>query len=105
MAWTVPTRIPEADPIRLAKGEPVRFNIRNPTGMDHPFHLHGHYFHVLGEPSRLNLTDPPQKDTVTVPAKGARVLQWVANNPGKWFFHCHVQWHVETGMGRVIEID
>lgn len=95
---------PQAEPIKLAKDEHVRFVLVNPTGMDHPFHLHGHYFYVLGQPDHLNLTDPPQKDTVNVPAKNTIVLQWQAINPGHWFFHCHIEWHLATGMARVIEI-
>jgi iron transport multicopper oxidase len=82
----------------------VRISAGNPTGMDHPFHLHGHYFYVLGQPGALNLQDPVQKDTVNVPAKGELVIQWQATNPGRWFFHCHIEWHLETGMARVIEI-
>ena len=95
---------PKADPIVLKKDQLVRFVFENPTGMDHPFHLHGHSFHVLGKPGALNLKDPPLKDTVTIPAKGGLVIQWRANNPGKWFFHCHIEWHLATGMARVIEI-
>jgi FtsP/CotA-like multicopper oxidase with cupredoxin domain len=95
---------PKADAIKIHRGESVRFVFRNPTGMDHPFHLHGHSFYVLGEPGSLNLSDPPLKDTVNVPAKSELVVQWVADNPGRWFFHCHIEWHMATGMARVIEI-
>jgi FtsP/CotA-like multicopper oxidase with cupredoxin domain len=95
---------PKADAIVLDEGEPVRFLFRNPTGMDHPFHLHGHYFHVLGRPGALNLKDPVKKDTVNVPAKSDLLVQWQASNPGRWFFHCHIEWHLATGMARVIEI-
>jgi FtsP/CotA-like multicopper oxidase with cupredoxin domain len=95
---------PKADQIELNEGEAVRFILKNPTGMDHPFHLHGHSFRVLGKPGALNLTDPPLKDTINVPAKGDVVIQWVADNPGKWFFHCHIEWHLAAGMARVIEI-
>jgi FtsP/CotA-like multicopper oxidase with cupredoxin domain len=103
--WSINDQFyPKADPITLSKGEAVRFLLRNPTGMDHPFHLHGHYFHVLGRPDALNLKDPVQKDTVNVPAKSDLVLQWQATNPGRWFFHCHIEWHLATGMARVIEI-
>lgn len=95
---------PKADPIEIAKGEVVRFALRNPTGMDHPFHLHGHSFYVLGTPGALNLTDPVLKDTINVPSKGEVAIQWRADNPGRWFFHCHIEWHLATGMARVIEI-
>jgi FtsP/CotA-like multicopper oxidase with cupredoxin domain len=95
---------PHAEPIAAAKGEWLKFVLENPTGMDHPFHLHGHYFYVLGPPDRVNLVDPPRKDTVNVPAGRQLVLLWKADNPGRWFFHCHIEWHVATGMARVIEI-
>ena len=76
----------------------------NDTLMDHPFHLHGHSFRILGEPGSLNLTDPVLKDTVNVPSKSEIAIQWLANNPGRWFFHCHIEWHLATGMARVLEI-
>jgi FtsP/CotA-like multicopper oxidase with cupredoxin domain len=95
---------PKADPIELNRGEWVRMVLHNPTGMDHPFHLHGHYFYVLGKPGAPNLTDPVQKDTVNVPAGGDLAILWQATNPGRWFFHCHIEWHLATGMARVIEI-
>lgn len=97
-------RYPNAEPVAVARDEWLRFVLDNPTGMDHPFHLHGHYFYVLGPPDRPNLADPPRKDTVNVPAGGKLALAWQAVNPGRWFFHCHIEWHVATGMARVIEI-
>jgi FtsP/CotA-like multicopper oxidase with cupredoxin domain len=104
-AWNVNDEYyPHAQPITAAKDEWLRFVLDNPTGMDHPFHLHGHYFYVLGAPDHLNLVDPPRKDTVNVPAGRQLVLVWKANNPGHWFFHCHIEWHVATGMARVIQI-
>lgn len=95
---------PQADAIAIAKDEVIRFTLRNATGMDHPFHLHGHSFHVLGKPGALNLTDPILKDTINVPSKSEVVIQWRATNPGRWFFHCHIEWHLATGMARVLEI-
>ena len=95
---------PRADPIVIKLNEPIRMIFRNPTDMDHPFHLHGHSFHVLGKPGALNLIDPVLKDTVNVPARGELAIQWVADNSGRWFFHCHIEWHMATGMARVIEI-
>jgi FtsP/CotA-like multicopper oxidase with cupredoxin domain len=95
---------PKAAPIDITKDETIRYTLRNPTGMDHPFHLHGHSFHVLGKPGALNLTDPVLKDTINVPAKSDVAIQFRANNPGRWFFHCHIEWHLATGMARVLEI-
>jgi multicopper oxidase len=95
---------PKADPLVFQKDQPIRFLFRNPTGMDHPFHLHGHSFYVIGKPGAYNFVDPVEKDTVNVPAGGELAVQWVADNPGRWFFHCHIEWHLMTGMARVIEV-
>lgn len=103
--WSINDQVyPQADTISLKTDEVVRFVMENPTGMDHPFHLHGHYFSVLGDPDRPNLTSAPQKDTINIPAGKTVLLEWRAKNPGRWFFHCHIEWHVATGMARVIEI-
>jgi FtsP/CotA-like multicopper oxidase with cupredoxin domain len=103
--WSINEQFfPQADPIVIKKDEWVRFVFENPTGMDHPFHLHGHSFYVLGKPGALNLKDPPLKDTVNVPSKSGLVIQWKADNPGQWFFHCHIEWHLMTGMARVVQI-
>jgi FtsP/CotA-like multicopper oxidase with cupredoxin domain len=43
-----------------------------------------------------------EKDTLSVHAGGHAVIQWKENNPGFWFFHCHIEWHLATGMAVVI---
>ncbi|CAL1546441.1 unnamed protein product [Lymnaea stagnalis] len=90
---------------------------------NHPTHLHGHGFRVVamdklassiyaknvtdldarGEIIR-NLHNAPIKDTVTVPDGGYTILRFHANNPGIWFFHCHVEYHVEIGMGLLFQV-
>jgi FtsP/CotA-like multicopper oxidase with cupredoxin domain len=95
---------PKADPIVFQKDQSIRFLFRNTTGMDHPFHLHGHSFWVIGKPGGYNLVDPVEKDTINVPAGSELAVQWVADNPGRWFFHCHIEWHLMTGMARVLEV-
>lgn len=99
--WSINDQFfPKADPLELVKDEEVRCIFSNPTMMAHPFHLHGHSFRVLGKPGALNLKDPPLKDTLNVPPKSDLVIQWKADNPGRWFFHCHIEWHLATGMAR-----
>lgn len=100
--WTINGQAyPNADPISVERGESIRLVLENPTTMDHPMHLHGHSFYVLGPPDKLNLTTPVLKDTVNLPAKSTLALQWEATNPGKWLFHCHIEWHLATGMASV----
>ncbi|KAG0499622.1 hypothetical protein HPP92_004313 [Vanilla planifolia] len=89
-------------------------NTLNPNNSEtHPWHLHGHDFWVMGygmgkfdpevDPKSYNLVDPIQKNTVAVHPYGWTALRFVANNPGVWAFHCHVEAHFFMGMGVVFE--
>ncbi|KAK3411649.1 hypothetical protein EUGRSUZ_I00383 [Eucalyptus grandis] len=79
----------------------------------HPWHLHGHDFWVLGygtgkfdadnDPKKYNLVNPIKKNTVAVHPYGWTTLRFVADNPGVWFFHCHIESHLYMGMGVVFE--
>ncbi|XP_065678987.1 LOW QUALITY PROTEIN: uncharacterized protein LOC100210525 isoform X1 [Hydra vulgaris] len=50
----------------------------------------------------LNLKNPPIKDTLIVPAGAYAVIRFRSNNPGKWFLHCHVEFHAMQGMAMVV---
>jgi len=95
----------------------------HPWNAGHPMHLHGHGFRVvamdklndttwaheveeLDRQGQINrtLTKAPKKDTVAVPDGGYVVLRFYANNPGMWFFHCHIEFHAEIGMGVVFQV-
>ncbi|KAF0381436.1 extracellular dihydrogeodin oxidase/laccase [Gigaspora margarita] len=94
----------------------VDIYILNNNTDSHPFHLHGHRFYVLynGEnqtgikpphKSDFNFKDPVIRDTVTVLPNSTTVIRYNANNPGVWFFHCHIQWHLNMGMAaQMIEL-
>ncbi|KAI3808436.1 hypothetical protein L1987_24387 [Smallanthus sonchifolius] len=74
----------------------------------HPFHLHGYNFFVVGtgvgnfnpakDPSKYNLVDPPERNTVGVPTGGWAAIRFRADNPGVWFFHCHLELHTGWGL-------
>lgn len=78
------------------------------AGEEHPMHLHGHEFYVLAtgsgnfDPSRdaskFNLVDPPLRNTIGVPVRGWAVIRFVANNPGVWLMHCHIDTHLVWGL-------
>ena len=93
-AWTIGGQVyPEADPIAIRRGERVRFRLRNMSMALHPMHLHGHFFRV----------GQAWKDTVLVPPHmGAVSFEFRADNPGRWFFHCHNAYHMEMGMAREV---
>uniref|UniRef100_A0ACD6AHM5 Uncharacterized protein n=1 Tax=Avena sativa TaxID=4498 RepID=A0ACD6AHM5_AVESA len=76
----------------------------------HPWHLHGHDFWVLGygegaykgdaaDAARLNLVNPPLRNTAVIFPYGWTALRFVADNPGVWAFHCHIEPHLHMGMG------
>ncbi|KAF3661815.1 L-ascorbate oxidase [Capsicum annuum] len=76
----------------------------------HPWHLHGHNFWVLGygdgkfvskNVEKFNLKNPPLRNTVVVFPYGWTAVRFVANNPGVWAFHCHIEPHLHLGMGVV----
>lgn len=50
----------------------------------------------------LQLQNTPEKDTIIVPTGGYVVIRFKANNPGAWFFHCHIDLHNTNGMGMVL---
>ena len=72
------------------------------------FHLHGHTFWILGQGDGLfvpgtsnktfTLTNPPRRDTLTIPGYGWMAIRFVADNPGLWAFHCHITWHMAAGL-------
>lgn len=50
----------------------------------------------------LQLDFPPEKDTIIIPTGGYVIIRFKANNPGAWFFHCHIDLHNTNGMGMVL---
>ncbi|UBM60308.1 multicopper oxidase domain-containing protein [Marinilongibacter aquaticus] len=87
----------ETDKIRIKKGEVTRFTLNNLTMMHHPMHLHGHYFRVINK----NGSRSPLKHTVNVPPMQKVTIELYGEEYGDWFFHCHVLYHMMSGMTRV----
>jgi FtsP/CotA-like multicopper oxidase with cupredoxin domain len=100
--WTINGRVyPDSDDIVINPGERIRFEYFNQSMMPHPMHLHGHFFEVVGSGGRTGVRI--KKDTLIVPAHmGRGALEFVADNPGIWFHHCHNLYHVEGGMGNLV---
>jgi multicopper oxidase len=97
--WSIDGQVyPDADPLMVRSGERVRVTLTNRTGMWHPMHLHGHFFRLLDTGADPSLR--PLKHTVSVPPKSMTRFEFLADNPGRWFFHCHNLYHLEAGMAR-----
>ena len=91
----------ESDSIRIREGEIARFIMINRTMMHHPMHLHGHFFRVInGQGDRA-----PLKHTVDVAPMSTTVIEFDANEFGDWFFHCHLLYHMKSGMARVVHYE
>ena len=77
-------------------------------GAPHPFHLHGHTFHVVrgAGQTTYNYANPPQRDVVSTGAAGDNVtIRFTTDNPGPWFLHCHIDFHLEAGLAVVLAED
>ncbi|XP_039129384.1 LOW QUALITY PROTEIN: laccase-3-like [Dioscorea cayenensis subsp. rotundata] len=89
-------------------------NIAN-AAENHPMHLHGYHFYVLAQgfgnfnaatdTAKFNLVDPPLRNTVGVPVNGWAVIRFVADNPGVWFMHCHLDVHITWGLSMVFLVE
>ncbi|KAF2283366.1 hypothetical protein GH714_003566 [Hevea brasiliensis] len=74
----------------------------------HPLHLHGFNFFVVGQgfgnfdpnkdPAKFNLVDPVERNTAGVPSGGWVAIRFLADNPGVWFMHCHLEVHTSWGL-------
>jgi iron transport multicopper oxidase len=65
----------------------------------HPVHLHGQSFHVVRSAgnSTYNFDNPVIRDVVSIGNTGDNVtIRFFADNPGPWFFHCHIDWHLKA---------
>lgn len=89
----------ESDQIHIKEGEVVRFIMINRTMMYHPMHLHGQFFRVINGQGERS----PLKHTVTVMPMSTTVFEFEAQEVGDWFFHCHLLYHMQSGMARVVQ--
>lgn len=101
--WSFDGKTLGEDPlILMRRGEVLQVEFINDTMMHHPLHLHGHFFRVLNGKGDF----APLKHTVDVPPMGQRTIEWLADEePGDWFFHCHLIYHMDAGMARVFRYE
>ncbi|KAG5618912.1 hypothetical protein H5410_018736 [Solanum commersonii] len=82
---------------------------------NHPIHVHGHNFFIVGrgfgnydvdrDTKNYNVVDPPERNTVGVPVGGWATIRVITDNPGVWFIHCHLEEHTSWGlaMGLIVQ--
>lgn len=86
-------------PYRFAAGERVQVTLINDTMMAHPIHLHGHFFELAFGPDGRH----PRKHTVLV-LPGGKVSFDFTPEVGDWAFHCHMLYHMHSGMFQVFAV-
>lgn len=96
--WAIDNKtVSEADRILIRKGENVRIILYNNSMMRHPMHLHGHFFRVLNGQGDHS----PLKNVLDIMPMETDTLEFATTEDGDWFFHCHILYHMMSGMGRV----
>lgn len=100
--WSMDNKVvSESDKILIKKGENVRIIIYNGSMMRHPMHLHGHDFRVLNGQGE----NAPLKNIIDIMPMETDTLEFNANMEGDWFFHCHILYHMMSGMGRIFSYE
>lgn len=101
-AWSFDgIKFSDAEPLRLKYGERVRIILVNDTMMTHPIHLHGMWSDLEDEQGRFLV----RKHTIDMPPGSRRSYRVSADALGRWAYHCHLLYHMETGMFREVRVD
>ncbi|MED1646136.1 multicopper oxidase family protein [Brevibacillus agri] len=91
--WTINGKsFPDTDPIEVKQGELVHIRLANISNGIHPMHLHGHDFRIIAKDGHP-LATPSIVNTVTVNPGETYDIDFIADNPGEWVFHCHELHH------------
>lgn len=99
LSWTINGETyTEGEGFEVQAHVPTRIIIKERTGMEHPFHLHGQFFQVIARNEEVDPTDLGQLDTVLVNGNDRVDLYTTFDNPGVWMAHCHILEHAELGM-------
>ncbi len=101
-AWSFDgLKFAQAEPLRLAYGERVRIVLVNDTMMSHPIHLHGLWSDLEDEHGNFHL----RKHTIDMPPGTKRSYRVRADALGRWAYHCHLFFHMESGMFREVRVE
>ena len=101
-AWSFDgIKFSDAAPLRLKYGERLRITLINDTMMTHPIHLHGMWSDLEDENGNFLV----RKHTIDMPPGSKRSYRVTADALGRWAYHCHLMFHMETGMFREVRVD
>ena len=99
--WTFNSRaFPGIDPMVMRQNDRVRIRVGNLTMTNHPIHMHGHEFTVTGTDGGWVPPTARWPEVTTDVAVGQmRAIEFIADEPGDWAFHCHKSHHTRNAMG------
>jgi len=102
--WAWNSRVfPAIDPLVVRQGDRVRIRAGNLTMTNHPLHIHGFDFEVTGTDGGWVPKSARWPEVTTDVAVGQmRAIEFTANNPGDWAFHCHKSHHTMNAMGHAV---
>jgi CopA family copper-resistance protein len=90
----------DAQPLRFNYGERLRIVLVNDSMMAHPIHLHGMWSDLEDEHGNFQV----RKHTIDMPPGSRRSYRVRADALGHWAYHCHLLYHMESGMMRTVEV-
>ncbi len=99
--WSWNSRVfPGIDHLAVRRGDRVRIRMGNLTMTNHPIHLHGHDFEVTGtDGGWVPKSARWPEVTADIAVGQMRAIEFTANAPGDWAFHCHKAHHTMNAMG------
>lgn len=102
--WTWNSRVfPGIDPLRIRMGERVCIRFGNLTMTNHPIHLHGYSFEIAGTDGGWIPKEARWPEVISDVAVGQmRAIEFTADRPGDWAFHCHKSHHTMNAMGHQV---
>lgn len=86
-------------PVHFKYGERIRLILVNDSMMNHPIHLHGMWMELEN-----GNYPPPRKHTISLKPSEKVSLLISADAPGNWAFHCHLLYHMDAGMFRIVSV-
>ncbi|WP_417434325.1 multicopper oxidase domain-containing protein [Hoeflea sp.] len=86
------------------QGETILLETVNRTAWVHAMHVHGHHFQILNRSGSVVDEGKPWRDTFLIGPDQTTEIAFVADNPGKWLFHCHMLEHAAAGMNTWFEV-
>ncbi len=100
--WSLDNKtVSETDKLLIKKGENVRIILYNGSMMRHPMHLHGHFFRLLNGQGDY----APLKNVLDLFPMETDTIEFAATESNDWFFHCHILYHMMSGMGRIFSYE